>query len=144
MDNGLGRFLEAQENDYAIALEEIREGKKRSHWMWYIFPQMHGLGHSSMAQYYGIRDIDEAKDYLRHPVLGARLKEISGELLKHDEHDPKRIFGQIDAMKLRSCMTLFVIVEEENNQHSSVFRQVLQQYYDNIPDEATLERIHGS
>ena len=141
MDNGLGRFLEAQENDYAIALKEIREGKKRSHWMWYIFPQIRGLGHSSMAQYYGIRDIDEARDYLRHPILGARLKEISGELLKQDEHDPKHIFGHIDAMKLRSCMTLFVIIEEENHSHNSVFRQVLQQYYDDIPDEATLKLL---
>ncbi|MCR5815234.1 MAG: DUF1810 domain-containing protein [Desulfovibrio sp.] len=138
MSRDLERFLQAQEHVYADALREIRNGEKQSHWMWFIFPQIRGLGRSSMAEYFGIKDIDEARAYLCHPILALRLREISGELLHLKERDPKRIFGPLDAMKLRSCMTLFDIAEEEGNQKPSVFKQVLDQYYGGEPDAATL------
>ena len=105
--NNLDRFIEAQETDYEIALSEINEGRKKSHWMWYIFPQMKGLGHSATSKYYAIYDNSEAEAYLRHPVLGNRLIEISNVLLKLPGNDANRIFGSPDDLKLRSCMTLF-------------------------------------
>ena len=107
MASDLSRFLKAQEGDYERALGEIRSGRKRSHWMWYIFPQIQGLGFSSTAQYYAIRDLQEAKDYLAHPVLGTRLKEISSALLDLEGLSASEIFGYPDDLKLRSSMTLF-------------------------------------
>lgn len=103
----LSRFLKAQEPMYEIALDEVREGQKRSHWMWYVFPQIRGLGKSTMAQKYAIEDIGEAKAYLDHPILSARLKEISRALLMLNKRNPEEIFGYTDAIKLRSSMTLF-------------------------------------
>ena len=105
--NSLERFLEAQEHKYDIALKEIRAGKKRTHWMWYIFPQVRGLGHSNMSYFYGISGYEEAQEYYRHPVLGPRLREITGVLLTHKGKSAEQIFGPIDAVKLRSSMTLF-------------------------------------
>ena len=135
MASDLSRFVKAQEHDYAQALREIRAGRKRSHWMWYIFPQIQGLGFSSTAQYYAIRDLNEAKDYLAHPVLGARLKEISEALLELDGLSAHEIFGYPDDLKLRSCMTLFRMADL----NCEVFEQVLEKYYDGEPDRRTVE-----
>ena len=101
----LDRFLDAQRGDYAAALAEVRRGRKTSHWMWYIFPQIAGLGQSSTARYYSIRDLEEAREYYAHPVLGQRLREISGALLELRGSDPVAVFGGIDSMKLKSSMT---------------------------------------
>ena len=131
----LSRFLKAQEQDYGQALREIRSGRKRSHWMWYIFPQIQGLGFSPTAQYYAIRDLQEARDYLAHPVLGARLKEISSALLDLDGLSASEIFGYPDDLKLRSSMTLFRMADL----NEPVFLEVLEKYYDGKPDARTVE-----
>ena len=133
--NSLDRFVEAQEHMYEIALEEIKNGEKRSHWMWYIFPQIRGLGMSSMAHIYGIDGLDEAKAYLAYPTLSARLLEISEALLRHKKKKPEDIFRYTDAMKLRSSMTLFALVSEED----SVFHKVLQAFYNGEMDELTIK-----
>ena len=131
----LSRFLKAQEQDYGQALREIRSGRKRSHWMWYIFPQIQGLGFSPTAQYYAIRDLQEARDYLAHPVLGTRLKEISSALLDLDGLSASEIFGYPDDLKLRSSMTLFRMADL----NEPVFLEVLEKYYDGKPDARTVE-----
>ena len=131
----LSRFLKAQEQDYEQALREIRSGRKRSHWMWYIFPQIQGLGFSPTAQYYAIRDLQEARDYLAHPVLGARLKEISSALLDLNGLSASEIFGYPDDLKLRSSMTLFRMADL----NEPVFLEVLEKYYDGRPDARTVE-----
>ena len=131
----LSRFLKAQEHDYEQALSEIRSGRKRSHWMWYIFPQIQGLGFSSTAQYYAIRDLQEAKDYLAHPVLGARLKEISSALLDLEGLSASEIFGSPDDLKLRSSMTLFRMADLDE----PIFLEVLEKYYDGEPDFRTVD-----
>lgn len=131
----LSRFLKAQEQDYEQALREIRSGRKRSHWMWYIFPQIQGLGFSPTAQYYAIRDLQEARDYLAHPVLGARLKEISSALLGLNGLSASEIFGYPDDLKLRSSMTLFRMADL----NEPVFLEVLEKYYDGKPDARTVE-----
>ena len=133
--NSLDRFLEAQERMYEIALKEIKNGEKESHWMWYIFPQLRGLGRSQMAYAYGINGIEEAKAYLAHPVLSARLNEICEALLEHKGEDIEDILGDIDAMKLCSSMTLFGLVSE----NGSVFHQVLYCFYDGNMDERTIK-----
>ena len=135
MADDLSRFLKAQEHDYEQALSEIRSGRKRSHWMWYIFPQIQGLGFSSTAQYYAIRDLQEAKDYLAHPVLGARLKEISSALLDLEGLSASEIFGYPDDLKLRSCMTLFRMADLDE----PIFLEVLEKYYDGEPDFRTVD-----
>ena len=139
MASDLSRFVKAQQYDYDQALREIRSGRKRSHWMWYIFPQIQGLGFSSTAQYYAIRDLQEAKDYLAHPVLGPRLREISSALLSLDGLSAHEIFGFPDDLKLRSCMTLFRLADLED----SLFEQVLEKYYDGIPDSKTVDIVRG-
>lgn len=131
----LSRFLKAQEQDYEQALREIRSGRKRSHWMWYIFPQIQGLGFSPTAQYYAIRDLQEAREYLAHPVLGARLKEISSALLDLNGLSASEIFGYPDDLKLRSSMTLFRMADL----NEPVFLEVLEKYYDGKPDARTVE-----
>ena len=135
--NSLDRFLQAHDLNYATALKEIQKGKKRTHWMWYIFPQLRGLGRSQMAYAYGINGLEEAKAYLEHPVLSARLIEITEALLEHKDQDIEDILGDIDAMKLRSSMTLFAFISEKN----SVFFQVLECFYDGKMDEYTLKLI---
>ena len=135
MASDLSRFLDAQRYDYDTALREIRSGRKRSHWMWYIFPQIQGLGFSSTAQYYAIRDLQEAKDYLAHPVLGARLKEISEALLALDGLSAHEVFGYPDDLKLRSSMTLFSLAAPEE----TVFSAVLEKYYGGEPDSRTIQ-----
>ena len=131
------RFIAAQMTTYEKALSEIKKGKKRTHWMWYIFPQLRGLGVSEMAKTYGIIDLDEAEAYLNDEVLGARLREISAELLKLPENNAVKIFGDIDAVKLRSSMTLFAIVSEED----SVFHKVLLKFFDGKQDPSTLALV---
>ena len=139
MASDLSRFLNAQERDYARALSEIRSGRKRSHWMWYIFPQIQGLGFSSTAQYYAIRDLDEAKEYLAHPVLGERLKEISSALLELEGLSASEIFGYPDDLKLRSSMTLFRLADLD----CDIFEKVLEKYYDGKPDDRTVNIIRA-
>ena len=134
---GLERFVKAQQYDYDTALREIRSGRKRSHWMWYIFPQLQGLGYSSTAQYYGIRDLEEAQDYMEHPVLGPRLVEISEALLVLDTSDASAVMGYPDDLKLRSSMTLFELAAPEQ----PVFGRVLEKYYSGHRDRRTLELL---
>ena len=131
--NSLERFIEAQRGIYPIALAEIVSGRKRTHWMWFVFPQLRGLGSSDMAYFYGISGIDEARAYLAHPVLSRRLIEISEALLIHTDKACTAILGSVDAMKLCSSMTLFALISEDG----SVFHRVLQQYYDGKMDPAT-------
>ncbi len=133
--NDLKRFLDAQERDYAIALSEIRSGRKRSHWMWYIFPQIAGLGFSETSKFYAIKNKREAESYLAHPVLGARLVEISATLLEIEGKTANQIFGSPDDAKLKSCMTLFGSLE---NAHP-VFQRVLDKYFNGIKDRRTLD-----
>ncbi len=121
----LNRFLEAQENSYAQALSEIQAGRKESHWIWYIFPQLAGLGHSHNAVYYGISGVEEAQAYLEHPVLGPRLIEITRALLKHKNQNIEQMLGSIDALKLKSCMDLFASLPKSD----SVFDEVIGQFY---------------
>ena len=132
-DHSLERFVEAQERMYDIALAEVKSGKKLSHWIWYIFPQLKGLGESNNSRYYGIDDIDEAKAYLNHPILGTRLREITSVFLDSVGKNVQDVFGYLDAMKVRSCMTLFNEVSEDD-----LFRKVLERYYSGLADEKTL------
>ncbi|MBR5282660.1 MAG: DUF1810 domain-containing protein [Alistipes sp.] len=136
----LNRFVVAQESPYFgydVALKEIRAGKKSSHWIWYIFPQMRGLGRSHYALFYGIVDVAEATAYLNHQVLGARLREISQALLEHRALSAEQILGGIDACKVRSCMTLFNRLAP-----NEVFGQVLEAFYDG-ECQATLAMLEG-
>ncbi len=133
-EEGLDRFLKAQAGVYEQALGELRAGRKQSHWMWFVFPQVAGLGRSSTAQYYAVRDLDEAVAYAAHEVLGARLRECARALTSLTEHDPVRVLGPIDAMKLRSSMTLFAQAAPDE----PLFHQVLTQYFDGVADDATL------
>lgn len=133
MNSSLDRFLVAQEHSYDTALREIRAGRKRSHWMWYIFPQIAGLGMSYTAQLYSIQDISEARDYIAHPVLGARLIEISRALLTLDSSDATAVMGYPDDLKLCSCMTLFKQVSDD-----PVFGAVLDKFYGSRADTRTL------
>lgn len=133
----LDRFLKAQEHKYKTALKEIRNGKKRTHWMWYIFPQLRGLGKSDMAYIYGIAGLEEAMAYLEHPILSARLIEITEALLERKDKDAYKIFGDIDEMKLHSCMTLFATASEGE----PIFQEVLDCFFNGEPDEYTLNLI---
>ena len=135
--NSLDRFLEAQDKLYETALSEIKKGSKRSHWMWFIFPQLRGLGSSKMSYVFGINGIKEAKEYLNHPVLSKRLIEITEALLTHKGKDIYDIMGDIDDMKLKSSMTLFALISEEG----SVFHQVLDCFFDGKMDKRTLKII---
>lgn len=134
--NSLDRFISVQNYVYEEALTEIKQGEKKSHWMWFIFPQIIGLGESDNAIYYSIVNIEEATKFLSHEVLGKRLREITNELLKLKTNDPEEIFGEIDAMKLKSSMTLFDCVEE-----NSIFDEVLKKYFNGQRDELTLEKL---
>jgi len=130
----LERFVTAQEQDYKTALAEVSGGRKRSHWMWYIFPQIKGLGFSDTARFYAIKDLQEAADYLSHPILGARLMEICGALLGHKDTSASQIFGNPDDLKLRSSMTLFAEVEGAD----PIFAKVLERFYSSRKDERTI------
>ncbi|MBT4731807.1 DUF1810 domain-containing protein [Candidatus Woesearchaeota archaeon] len=135
----LNRFVQAQKQDYAIALDELTQGQKYSHWMWYIFPQIEGLGRSHIAQKYAISNAEEAKAYLADSVLGARLVECCEVLLDLDSsYTASEIFGFPDDLKLKSSMTLFASVSEED----SVFHQVVNQYFDGEFDSKTINLIN--
>jgi uncharacterized protein (DUF1810 family) len=135
--NDLQRFLDAQKEDFAIALAEIRRGRKQSHWMWYIFPQIAGLGFSSTSKFYAIKDRQEAEAYLRHPILGARLIEISAVLLEIEGKTAYQIFGSPDDLKLKSSMTLFGSLENTD----PVFEKVLDKYFAGARAMQTLELL---
>ncbi len=132
----LRRFLDAQDGGgtYDRALAELRQGRKRSHWMWFVFPQIAGLGQSPTARHYAIADLAEAHTYVAHPVLGARLRECTKALLDGGSDDPVAVLGEIDAVKLRSAMTLFVAAAPAD----PLFPAVLERFYGGTPDEATL------
>lgn len=133
----LERFVRAQEPVYATVLAELRAGHKRSHWMWFIFPQLAGLGRSEMAQRYAIASGDEAAAYLAHPVLGARLRECAAIVAQQDELSAEEIFGHPDDLKFRSSMTLFADVAPDE----AVFQDCIDRYFDGEPDDATLARL---
>lgn len=138
---GVKRFLEAQNGTYGSykqALDEIKAGQKRGHWIWYIFPQMRGLGLSEMSEFYGIADWEEAEDYLLHPTLNDRIHEISNALLEHQDRTAEDIFGGLDAMKVRSSMTLF-----DELSPNDVFAKVLDVFYHGERDEKTLKLLEG-
>ena len=130
----LQRFIDAQQSDYENALSEIKNGRKRSHWMWYIFPQIKGLGLSETSKFYAIKNISEAEEYVAHPVLGKRLIDISNELLNLQTNDAKQVFGSPDDLKLKSSMTLFASLLKSN----PVFESVLQKFFQGQKDEKTL------
>jgi uncharacterized protein (DUF1810 family) len=134
----LDRFVQAQAADYGRALAELRAGEKRSHWMWYIFPQIEGLGHSSMSRRYSIRSAAEAWAYLDHPILGPRLRECAAAVNGIAGRSALEIFGSPDDMKLRSCATLFSRVS-----HEGVFDQLIQKYFDGQPDKETLGLLNS-
>jgi uncharacterized protein (DUF1810 family) len=135
--NNLERFIAAQSKDYEVALSEIKNGRKQSHWMWYIFPQIQGLGLTETSRFYAIKDIGEAEEFLEHPVLGSRLVSISRELLKLNSNDAHEIFGSPDDLKLKSSMTLFSSV----NNADPVFKLVINKFFNGSMDRKTLEII---
>jgi uncharacterized protein (DUF1810 family) len=133
----LKRFLEAQNRDYATALSEIKAGKKRSHWIWYIFPQIYGLGFSEISKRYAISDLPEAAAYLAHPILGKRLIEITSALQGLPDSNAREVMGSPDNLKLRSSMTLFAQVPGAD----PVFAAVLKKYFNGEKDKATLQLL---
>ncbi len=137
--NSLDRFVQAQTLMYPSVLKQMQNGKKTSHWMWFMFPQLRGLGTSTMAHLYGISGLGEAKAYLAHPVLSARLYELCGELLKHKDKTALEIFGDIDEMKLKSSMTLFALTSEDY----TIFDEVLEHFFGGEMDEVTVKLING-
>lgn len=130
----LNRFVAAQANDYASALAELRAGRKQTHWIWYVLPQLRGLGTSSRATFYGIASADEARAYLAHPILAPRLTDCLAAMNAHPGLSAVHVLGQIDAAKFRSCLTLFLAVDPEN----AVFREALDKYFAGAQDERTL------
>jgi uncharacterized protein (DUF1810 family) len=139
----LSRFVTAQDEGgtYAAALAELRAGRKRTHWMWFVFPQLAGLGRSATAQHYAISGLDEAQDYLAHPVLGPRLRESAEALTALPTGDAVAVLGPIDAQKLRSSMTLFARAADEDDR--APFLAVLDRYFGGTPDRATLDLLPG-
>lgn len=137
MPYDLDRFVANQDRDYETVLGELRRGRKASHWIWYIFPQIAGLGRSSMSQHYAISSLDEARAYLAHPVLGARLRECTRLILAIEGRTADEIFGSLDAMKVHSSMTLFHRAAPDEPE----FKLVLDRYYGGVADPATDERI---
>jgi uncharacterized protein (DUF1810 family) len=133
MQYDLDRFLEAQQHVYAGVLEELRRGRKTGHWIWYIFPQLAGLGRSQMSRDFAIGSLDEARAYFAHPVLGSRLRECAGAMLSIEGRSAEEILGSVDAMKVRSSMTLFQRAAPDE----PVFRQVLDRFYGGVADPAT-------
>ena len=133
----LQRFVTAQEGVHDTALAELAAGRKRTHWMWFVLPQLAGLGRSSTAQHYALADLDEARAYLAHPVLGPRLREAARALTALAETDPVRVLGPVDAQKLHSSMTLFRLAAPDE----PVFAEVLAQYFAGADDEGTTSRV---
>jgi len=135
----LDRFVAAQAAVWPEVVAELSEGRKTSHWMWFVFPQLRGLGRSAMAERYGLSGLDEAQAYLAHPVLGARLRESVALLEMHGNTPPEMIFGDVDAMKLRSCLTLFTAAAPGE----PAFMRLLRTAFSGRPDPFTLERLAG-
>ena len=135
----LNRFVRAQEADYVGALAEIRSGRKRSHWMWYVFPQFAGLGLSAMSQRYAINSLAEARAYLAHPILGPRLIEIADAVLNVQGRTAHEIFGSPDDLKLSSSATLFALVSPAD----SVFQRIIDKYFDGSRDEQTVALVRS-
>lgn len=135
-DYNLQRFLDAQQSNYEQALAEVKNGRKYSHWIWYIFPQLKGLGMSYNSQYYGLSGKEEAKTYLSHPILGKRLCEITSAFLHLKDTTAQNVFGSLDAMKVLSCMTLFNEVALDD-----LFQQVIDRYYEGKSDETTRRKL---
>lgn len=133
----LDRFVAAQDRAYSVALSELERGRKESHWMWFIFPQLRGLGQSAMSHLYGIADRDEARRYLAHPLLGPRLVACAQAVLAHDDRSAEVIFGTIDAGKLRSSATLFAV------DGPAVFTTILDTFFDGRPCPVTARRLHA-
>jgi len=133
------RFLDAQQSSFETALSEIKRGRKQTHWMWYIFPQIQGLGFSETSKFYAIKDLSEAREYLQHPVLGARLIQISHALLEGEEKNANKIFGTPDDLKLKSSMTLFASLENTD----PVFQEVLNKFFQGKKDEKTIGVINS-
>ena len=133
----LRRFVDAQAHTYDQALAELRAGEKRTHWMWFVFPQIAGLGHSGMAQRFAMSGLEEARAYVAHPTLGRRLVESARALTDLDTADANRVLGPVDAQKLRSSMTLFAHAAPDE----PVFREVLDHYFDGTEDDATSSRL---
>jgi len=133
----LNRFVQAQEADFDRALAEIKSGRKRSHWMWYVFPQLDGLGSSTTARFYAIKSLDEARAYLEHQTLGPRLLQCAEAALAISHRSAAEIFGRPDDLKLRSCATLFARVLPPG----SAFERILGKYYDGEPDDRTLQLL---
>ena len=140
MTDDLARFVEAQQPVMDDVRAELAAGRKRTHWMWFVFPQLRGLGHSAMARHYGIASCDEAAAYLAHPVLGARLRESVELVLAVQDRTAHEIFGSPDDLKLRSCLTLFREVDGVDG----VFGRALARYYDGQPDPMTLQLLAGA
>ena len=137
IDFDLNRFVVAQENVYQTVISELNTGNKQSHWMWFIFPQIDGLGKSTSARYYSIKNIDEASAYLNHPIVGKRLLECSAILLTINDKSADDILGFPDYVKLQSCMTLFSIAFPQEK----IFKEVLRKYYKDQMDEKTIKII---
>lgn len=135
--SNLQRFLDAQKSSYQTALTEIKNGRKRSHWMWYIFPQIQGLGFSETSKFYAIKDVSEAEAYLKHPVLGSNLIEISQVAAQLAPNNATPVFGSPDDMKLKSSMTLFAALDDAN----PVFQSVLDKFFGGLKDAKTLQII---
>jgi uncharacterized protein (DUF1810 family) len=135
----LSRFVEAQAKDYSGALSELRAGKKQTHWIWYVLPQLRGLGSSSMATFYGIGSAQEATAYLAHPLLGPRLRECVAAMNRLEGRSAVQVLGQIDAAKFRSCITLFGIVDSSD----ASFSEALNKFFANVPDEKTLAGLNS-
>lgn len=135
--NDLERFIKAQDPVYGRVLDELRAGSKEGHWMWFIFPQLKGLGHSQLATFYGISSRDEAEAYLQHPVLGPRLRECTELVNRVTGQSLEEILGYPDDLKFRSCMTLFSIATIEDD----IFQQALDKYFGGEPDERTVDLL---
>lgn len=135
--NELERFRTAQERSFAGALDEIRRGRKTSHWMWYIFPQLRGLGYSSTAQYYGLDGLGEARAFAADPVLGENLRTITQALLDQPSRNANAVFGHTDAMKLRSSMTLFELADPD----CGLYARVLEEFFGGSRDRRTIEML---
>jgi len=137
----LKRFVKAQRETYAQALRELQGGLKRSHWMWFIFPQLEGLGRSRTAQHFALRSLDEARAYLAHAILGERLRTVTRAVLAHQDRSLLEIFGQPDDMKFRSSMTLFAAAADPED--TAIFREALDVFCGGEPDAITLQRLAG-
>ena len=141
-ETDLIRFINAQAQVYARVIEELTEGRKRTHWMWFVFPQLIGLGHSAMAQRYAIRNLEQAKRYLADPILGSRLRDNVRRMIGHKGKTALDILGSLDDLKFRSCLTLFTEAASDGSDRM-LFKEALNQFYNGTPDPRTLELLHS-